>query len=81
MNKNNKIILALLLIGLAISCKQSETDHVAEASIDKSEIAADSASVTSASAPLNKIFHKTKIPLNQRDFILLYMQRPVLSCS
>ena len=50
MNKNTKTVLALLLIGIAISCKQSEKDAVAEASYGKRESAADSTFVSSSAA-------------------------------
>ncbi len=48
MNKNTKTILALLLIGLAISCKQADAENAAEA-YDKNAVTADSTSVVSSS--------------------------------
>ncbi|MES2747705.1 MAG: DUF4349 domain-containing protein [Bacteroidota bacterium] len=54
MNKNTKIALALLIVGIAISCKQAGTDNAAEATYDKSNAVADSASVASSSAAVQQ---------------------------
>jgi hypothetical protein len=51
MKKTTKLALALLLIGLAISCKQANSENASEASYDKtSAVTTDSSSVTSSSA-------------------------------
>lgn len=52
MNQNTKIALALLLIGVAVSCKQSDTDHTSDITSEKTEALADSANVVSSSAAL-----------------------------
>ncbi|MEC4003614.1 DUF4349 domain-containing protein [Flavobacterium sp. SUN052] len=50
MKKNTKFVVALLLIGIAISCKQAQSEN-AEATLDKTEVsAADSTAVISSSA-------------------------------
>jgi Domain of unknown function (DUF4349) len=49
MKKNTKIVLALLTLGIAISCKQA-TDEEGDAVMDMSAVATDSTSVISSSA-------------------------------
>jgi len=49
MNRNTKFAFALLLVGIAISCKQAEKEN-AIAAVDTSEMSADSTSVISSSA-------------------------------
>jgi hypothetical protein len=51
MKNTTKLALALLLIGLAISCKQANSENASEASYDKtSAVTTDSTNVTSSSA-------------------------------
>jgi len=50
MNRNTKTVFALLLIGIAMSCKQAEKDSAAEASYNRTEAAADTTNVVSSSA-------------------------------
>lgn len=51
MNKKSKLVVALLFIGIAISCKQAQSENASEAKHDKSVVtASDSTSVISSSA-------------------------------
>ena len=49
MNRNTKFVLALLLMSIAISCKQAQSEN-SEATSDITEATADTTSVVSSSA-------------------------------
>jgi hypothetical protein len=50
MKKNTKLVLALLLVGIAISCKQAQSENATADVYEKSSVAADSTSVISSTA-------------------------------